>query len=253
MKTPFALTARLTVFVLAFLSTVSTSAFAQSMPSAKKMMDWGRGSLILFDQLEIAPSQQGKPILFDMVGWYGGAYNRVWLRTEGEAATSRNEGSGYAELLAGRLISPYWDALVGVRLDRSWESGKAARRALLSVGLEGLAPLRFELAPTLSVTKDGDVLARLDASYQFLFTQRVVLEPSLDLDAASAAAPEFGVGTGINNLELGARLRYEVRREFAPYIGVLWARRFGSTAALARVAGNPASEASIVFGARIWR
>lgn len=226
---------------------------SQQMPAmSTPMMDWGRASFVLFDELEYIPGEAGRPISFEALGWYGGAYNRLWFRTEGEQNTRGGDRSGELELLFGRLISPYWDAVVGTRFDRRWDE-RSDGRMLFAVGILGEAPLRFEFAPTLYVSTDGDVSARLDAAYQFLLTQRIILEPSLDINAAARAVPEFGVGSGLNEVVLAARLRYEVRRKFGPYVGFHWKRSVGSTATLERARGRDPGRMELIFGLRLWR
>lgn len=218
----------------------------------KHMMAWGTGSLILFDQLEYAPGGEDRPLSLDAMGWYGGAYNRLWFRAEGEQLTSEGIGEGEVQLSYGRLVTAYFDALAGVRLDQRWgeESGT---RAHLAAGLVGLAPLRFEFSPTLFLSQDGDLSARLEAEYQLLVTQRLVASPEIELNAALQEVPEWGVGSGINDVELGLRVRYEFRREFAPYVGYSWRRRIGGSADFAREEGEGVSEGAFVAGLRVWR
>ena len=217
----------------------------------KHMMAWGEGSLILFDQLEYAPGGAGGPMSLDAVGWYGGAYNRLWFRAEGEQLTSESGGEGEAQLSYGRLVTAYFDALAGVRVDQHWGE-ESDTRAHLALGLQGLAPLRFEFSPTLFLSQDGDVSARLEAEYQLLITQRLVASPEIEVNAALQEVPEWGVGKGLNDAELGMRLRYEIRREFAPYVGYAWTRRFGETADLGRLEGGAVSEGVFVAGLRMW-
>jgi copper resistance protein B len=221
------------------------------MEQLEHMMAWGTGSLILFDQLEYAPGAEGRPLILDAIGWYGGAYNRIWFRAEGEQLTSDNIGEGEVQLAYGRLVTAYFDALVGVRVDQRWgeESGT---RAYLAAGLQGLAPLRFEFSPTFFVSQNGDLSARLDAEYQLLITQRLVASPEIELNAALQDVPEWGVASGINDYGLGLRLRYEIRREFAPYAGYAWTRRVGGSADLARDEGEGVSEGAFVMGLRLW-
>ncbi|MDQ3389352.1 MAG: copper resistance protein B, partial [Gemmatimonadota bacterium] len=166
--------------------------------------------------------------------------------------TTERAGDAEAQLSYGRLITPYFDALAGVRLDQRWGDGSATR-AHLAAGLVGLAPLRFEFSPTLFLSQDGDLSARLEAEYQLLITQRLVASPEIELNAALQEVPEWGIGRGINDVELGLRLRYEFRREFAPYIGYSWTRRVGGSAGFAREEGEGVSEGAFVAGLRVWR
>lgn len=222
------------------------------MPSAQSMMTWGKTTFILFDELELIPLEEGRPVSFEALGWHGGATKRLWFRGEGEQNTMGGGGRGEFELLYGRLISPYWDAVAGARYDKRWDERNDGR-LLLALGIIGEAPLRFEFSPTLFVSTDGDVSARLDASYQLLLTQRIVFEPSLDVNVAFSSVPEFGVGTGLNETVLATRLRYEITRKFGPYVGLSWARSVGESADLARAHGRDPSALHLLFGVRIWR
>ena len=215
--------------------------------------DWGRETYLLSEVLEYAPDDAERPVQYDLVGWAGGAVHRVWLKADGEHGTRGGSRSGSAELqvLYGRLVTPFWDAQLGLRVDAYYREGRA--RTFVALGVQGLAPGWFELEPTLFVSQGGDVSASLTASYDVLFTQRLVVQPRLETRAALQEVPEFGVGTGFNDLELGLRARYELRRELAPYVGVLWSRRFSETADLARASGAPVREVSWVAGLRVWR
>lgn len=217
----------------------------------REMMDWGTGAFLLFDQLEYAPDGAGRPLSLEATGWIGGAYNRLWVRAEGEQLTVESGGGAEVEALYGRLISPYFDAVAGVRVDRRW-GDESATRGLFAVGIQGLAPYWFEVAPTLYVSQDGDLSARLAAEYELLFTQRLVATPELEVNAALQEVPEFGIGSGLNDVELGLRLRYEIRREFAPYIGYAWTRRVGGSADFARAEGEAVSGGAFVAGLRVW-
>ena len=242
------------LLLVGFLAALARPAAAQGigLEELKEMMSWGTGSLILFDKLEYAPQAAGRPVSLDAVGWYGGAYDRLWFRAEGEQLTTQSVGEAEAQLFYGRLITPYWDALAGVRVDQRW-GGESGTRVHLAAGLTGLAPLRFEFSPTLFLSQDGDLSARLEAEYQVLITQRLVAAPEIELNAALQDVPGWGLGRGLNDVELGLRLRYEIVREVAPYVGVSWLRRVGGTADWARAEGEAASETLIVVGVRLWR
>jgi copper resistance protein B len=220
--------------------------------SPAQTMDDKTYTYLLFDQLEYAPDPSEQPVSLEATGWAGGDLNRLWLRVEGEQSTLEREGDTEIEALYGRFITPFFDAVVGPRLDRRWGEGTDTR-GLLAVGLQGLAPYGFEVEPTLYVSHEGDVSAQLSAAYHILFTQRLVLEPEVELKAAVEAVPEWGVGAGVNGLDLDLRLRYEFHRKFAPYVGYSQHWTFGKTADLARADGNDPSSGAFVFGVRVWR
>ncbi len=212
-----------------------------------------RFGYLLVDQLEYRVKHDGDTARWDATGWYGGDYNRLWVKSEGEWETTGERG-GEAEVQAlyGRLIAPFWDFQVGLRFDHFSGAGFDHSRGFAVVGLQGLAPYWFEIEPSLFISQNGDVSARLTATYDILLTQRLVLQPRLDFDAAVQSVEKFGVGSGVNSTGLSLRLRYEIRREFAPYIGVQWLRLFGETADIARRDGGGAEDLSFVVGARLW-
>ena len=233
------------------LLVVALAALGARSASAQ-VMDQARYTYVAVDELEYAPGPAERPIVLSGELWHGGDYNRLWLKADAERSTAESAGEYELQALYGRFVASYWDAQVGVRVDAEREAGESDLRAHLVLGLQGLAPYWFEVEPALFVSQDGDVSARLEASYELLFTQRLILEPELETSVAVQDVPEWGVGSGFNDVELGARLRYELVRELAPYLGVSWEKRFGETADLVRAAGADPSEATFVAGIRAW-
>lgn len=249
-----AATLRRTAFGAFLIIASSGSADAQmpGMPEQKEMMAWGNTWFVLFEQLEYSPQGAERPVSLDARSWYGGAYNRIWLRAEGERNTAGadKEGEGELQLLYGKLVDPFWDAVVGLRGDRRWENGSRGR-LLLAIGLLGLAPYRFEFEPTVFVSPKGELSARVSAAFPLLLTQRLVLEPRAEADLALQAVPRFGVRKGLGEYELGVRLRYEFKREFAPYVG--WSRTREAEPTGDAAGGTSIPENRLVLGLRVWR
>lgn len=222
------------------------------MPEHEQMMKWGNTLFIMFEQLEYSPLENSRPASVDARLWYGGAYRRVWLRAEGERSTAgETEADAELQLLYGMLVDPFWDAVIGLRADRQWDNGESRGRVLLAFGFLGLAPYRFEFEPTLFVGPKGELSARLGAAFPLLLTQRLVLEPRIEVDAAMQAAPRYGVRRGVGEYELGFRLRYEFKREFAPYVG--WKRSRGRDPGGEASAARSTGQNQLVFGLRLWR
>jgi copper resistance protein B len=221
-------------------------------PVQAQTMDDTPRAFLLFHKLEYVPEPAERPVELEATSWIGGDVNRLWLRAEGETSTLNREGEVEAEALYGRLVSPFFDAVAGVRVDRRWGDG-GDTRGFLAVGLQGLAPYRFEVEPTLYLSHEGDVSAGFAASYHVLFTQRLKLESELETTVALQEVPEWGVGNGVNDLGLGFRLRYEFHRKFAPYVGYDHSWAFGETADFVRAAGGDPGEGAFVVGVRIWR
>lgn len=212
--------------------------------------DQETNTFLLSELLEAAWSQGDAEARWDVFGWSGGDYNRLWVKTEGGATDSA--GDADFQLLYGRMVSRFFDFQVGLRVERSWRTGSDRSRSLGAIGVQGLAPYYFDLEPTLFVSQDGEVSGRVTGTYDLFITQRLILQPRLEGVAAVQDQEEFGMGSGMNNVEAGLRLRYEIRREFGPYIGLNFAKRYGETAALARGDGESTQEWSFVTGIRLW-
>ena len=202
---------------------------------------------VLLDQLEWQSGNGGSGVSWDNTGWIGGDRDRFWFRTEGEGEDGQL-GSGQVHALYGRAVAPWWDLVAGVRQDV--RPGPAQTWA--AVGIQGLAPYWFEVEATAYVGADGRTHVRLEAEYELLLTNRLILQPLAEVEIYGKADPERGVGAGLSSLDTGLRLRYELRREFAPYLGLTWKRTFFGTADLAREAGDDVGHVSLAGGLRLW-
>ena len=151
-------------------------------------------------------------------------------------------------MLYGRAIAPYFNLEAGVRYDIKPDPS----RGYAVVGIEGIAPYWFDVGAQLFLSDKGDVLARVEGSYDQRITQSIILQPRAELNFAAQDIPANDIGSGLSDVELGLRLRYEISREFAPYIGVEWAKKLGDTARFARVAGEDADMVNFVAGIRFW-
>jgi copper resistance protein B len=208
---------------------------------------------LLVDQLEYRVSEGPDTLHWDIQGRIGGDYHRLWIKTEGDQQVSKESG-GEAEvqLLYSRLISPYFDLQAGVRHDQVYGSGPDRSRSFAVLGLQGLAPYWFEIDISLFVSEDGDLSARFTGEYDLPLTQRLVLQPRVETELAVQEVEAFDVGQGFNEIELGVRLRYEIRREFAPYVGLSWTRLIGETAGIARTKGEDTENLAVMVGVRMW-
>ncbi len=208
---------------------------------------------IIADQMEYRSNNNGNNTLrWDMQGWRGTDYNKLWVKFEGDHEPTTRAGNLELQTLYSHSMSAFWDFQIGGRYDRFYSPGLVNDRFLAVIGFQGLAPYWFDVEPALFVSDNGDISARVTATYDLLFTQRLILQPRLEVNAALTEAAQFGVGKGLNDVQLGLRLRYEVRREFAPYLGIAWQRQFGTTASLARAGGEAVSNVSLIAGLRWW-
>lgn len=178
--------------------------------------------------------------------WYGGDLDRLVLKSQGEGGDKLHAAE--VQALYSRAVSPYFDVQAGLRQDL----GTGPSRTYAALGFEGLAPYWFELEGTVFLSHKGDLTARLEGAYDLRLTQKLILEPRAGIELAAQDAPELGIGSGLASAELALRLRYEFRREFGPYMGLVHERRFGRTAYLARAAGEDLQATSFVVGVRAW-
>ena len=203
--------------------------------------------LVLFDQLEWQADGLTSGLSWDTKTWIGTDLNRVWVRSEGESADGALE-EAEAHALYGRSFARWWDVVVGVRQD--FRPGPAQTWA--AVGIQGLAPQWFEVEATLYVGESAATLARFEAEYEVLLTNRLMLQPLIEVNLSGKGLPERGIGAGLSTVETGLRLRYEIRRELAPYVGLVWQRKFYGTADFARAAGDRIGGWRAATGLRMW-
>ena len=203
--------------------------------------------MLLVDQLEAFHGRDGSGQSWEAEGWYGSDTDKLWLRSEGERSDGRI-GDGEVEALWDHAAAAFWSTQLGVRHD----FGTGPQRSWAAFGVQGLAPYWFEIQATAYVGPSGRSAARLRADYELLFTQRLILQPELEVNLHGKSDPARGIGSGLTDARLGLRLRYEIRREFAPYLGVVWTRRFGATADFARADHHAALDRQWVAGVRIW-
>ena len=219
--------------------------------------DQERRLFTLVDVLEYRPSIGGSrghdDYRWDIEGWYGGDYNRLWFKSEGQKDTAfKADYDVDFQLLYGRFIQKYFDLQMGGRVETQSFKGRNVTRGLGVIGIEGLVPYNYDFESSLFIDQNGAVSARLAFTKDLLLTQRLILQTRFETNAAVQRVEEFTTGSGLNNLELGVRLRYEIRRELAPYVGISFDRSFGETATLVRQDGGSPSQVRFVLGVRAW-
>lgn len=179
---------------------------------------------------------------------YGGDINRLALKSEGEGAFDGDLEQAELHALYSRAATPYFDLQLGVRHDFQ----PRPTRTYATVAVEGLAPYWFDVEAALFLSHKGELSARFKGSYDLRLMQRLVLQPRAEFDLAAQDTPALGISAGFTEAEVGLRLRYEIRREFAPYIGLTYRRRLGDTADLARASGAKPAATQVVVGVRTW-
>ena len=202
---------------------------------------------LMLDKFEVGRADGNNVLAWESGLWIGKDLNKLWLKFDGERVDGKNEGTEN-RILYSRAIAPFWDLQAGLRHD----TAPGNSRNYLNLGIQGLAPYYFETDANLSFGKDNQVKLNLSFEYEMMLTQKLVLSPEIELNAYTKDDKEMGIGSGLSDIEAGLRLRYEIKREFAPYIGVNWAKKFGNTADLASDEGEDTSETMLVLGIRAW-
>lgn len=201
------------------------------------------------DQLEFSLSDGRDGFAWeDAQFWYGGDIDKLWIKSEGEGDFEEGIDDGDIQALWSHAIDPWFDLQAGIRLN----FGRGPERPHLVVGVQGLAPYWFEIDAAAFLSSEGDMTGRLEVEHDTRITQRLILQPRVELEWSLQDIPELEIGSGISSGEAGLRLRYEIVPEFAPYVGVQYERAFGDTADFRRVAGDDVGGWSLVLGIRTW-
>lgn len=199
------------------------------------------------DRLEAQVRDGADGYLWDVQGYYGGTTSKFWFKSEGEGAFGEELEQAEVQALWSKAIDPYWDLQAGVRQDLA---GPNTTHAV--IGIQGLAPYMFEVDAALFLSHRGHVTARIEGELDQRITQRLILQPRAEIALSAQDIPELGIGAGLDKAELGLRLRYEIAREFAPYVGVEQSWKAGKSADYARAKGEGTSATSLVAGIRFW-
>lgn len=224
---------------------------ADAMQTARDKLHSSHGDGVLssgmLERLEYTSNEGDTLAVWEGQGWIGGDLRKLWLKTEGEYAQEDNALEEFElQALYSRAVRPFWDVQFGVRQDIKPDPS----RSYLVAALQGTAPYWFEVDGAVFLSDQGDVSVRLEMEYEFRLTQRWMLQPRLELYAAFTDDAAVGVGSGLSSAQAGLRLRYEISRQFAPYVGVSWHRAFGKTADFNE--GHDDDATSVVAGVRMW-
>jgi copper resistance protein B len=224
----------------------------RQMADTMQMDDTALFGKVMLDQLEWRDGAAGEGRgTWDAQGYYGGDDEKLWVKTEGKYVSARGDTGvrdADVEVLWNHVVSRWWNLQAGGRQD----IGSGQARTWAAIGVQGLAPQWFETEATVYASDEGRTAARFKAQYDLLLTQRLVLQPFAEANVYGHSDPQHQIGSGLSDLELSVRLRYEIRRKFAPYIGIVWLHRFGATADLIRSAGGSSSDLELTAGLRVW-
>ncbi|MBW8303891.1 MAG: copper resistance protein B [Brevundimonas sp.] len=226
---------------------------ADAMAAAREILVAENGDIrttaVVIDRLEAGLGDDAETWLWDVQGWSGGDINRFWWKSEGGGEFGGELEEAELQALYSRAVTPFWDLQTGVRQDVRRDGGDTTH---LVLGVLGLAPHWWEIDAAAFLSTEGDLTARIEAEYDQRLTRRWILQPRLGIEASAGDVPELEIGAGLTSVEAGLRLRYEVRKAFAPYVGVEWSRSFGDTADSIEARGGDPEDVRLVVGLRAW-
>jgi len=202
---------------------------------------------VMIDQFETRVTDGDDPLVLEGQAWIGKDLNKFVIKADAEQVNGSTEELEL-QALYSRAIAPFWDFQVGVRQDQKPKPG----RNWLAIGFQGLAPYWFEIDTALFIGESDQIGLRFTAEYEWMLTQRWVLSPDIEFNIYSKNDQATGTGSGLSDTQLGLRLRYEIKREFAPYIGVNWNKKYGNTATFAKNEGEKVDDTQFVAGIRVW-
>lgn len=222
-----------------------TAASAQYQPPpmpGMDMQDDANQHRVFIENLEAVNGNRNGGA-WDVQGWYGGDFSKLWLKSEGERLGDRTTGSKI-EALWSHAVLPFWDTQVGIRDDFSG----GPSRQWLAVGVQGISPYWFDVEITGYVSDAGRTAARVKSEYDLYLTQRWVIKPEVELNAYGKSDPQRNIGSGLSDAQFELRLRYEFTRAVAPYVGYVLEHKFGATATYARREGESSTDHRLVAG-----
>lgn len=205
-------------------------------------------SLVIFDLAEVGFKKGSETYRFEGEAFTGSNINRFGVKLEGEGSFGKRIDDLELQALYSRATAPYWNLQAGLRYDI--KPGPSRTYAVL--GVEGMAPYWFKINAATFLSNKGEVRARLEGSYDLRITQSLILQPRIETNLSFQDIPEIGVGSGLSDIETGIRLRYEIKQEVAPYLGIEWRKQVGDTARFARLAGDDPDSLNFVAGIRVW-
>lgn len=224
---------------------------AEVMRPSREALYTVHGNMQIFwfqgDRFEYRAREGEDGYLWDVQGYYGGDLNKFWFKSEGEGSFGEPIEDAEVQALYSRAIAPFFDLQAGIRQDLT-----GPERTHAVIGIQGLVPYMFEVDAAAFLSNKGDLTARIEAEYDQRITQKIILQPRAEVNLSAQDIPELGIGAGIDNLELGLRLRYEIVPEFAPYIGIEQEWKLGGSRDFARLTGEDASVTNYVIGVRFW-
>ena len=224
---------------------------AEAMRASREAAYDEHGNMQLFwfqgDRAELRMRDGMDGYLWDVQGYFGGDLNKFWFKSEGEGSFGEPVEQAEVQALYSRAIAPFFDLQAGVRQDLTGPD-----RTHAVIGVQGLVPYMLEVDAAAFLSNKGDLTARIEAEYDQRITQRLILQPRAEVNLSAQDIAELGIGSGIDNFELGLRLRYEIAREFAPYVGIEQEWKLGGSRDYARAAGEDASVTNYVVGVRFW-
>ena len=201
---------------------------------------------VMIDKLELSDASSN-PTIFEGGMWIGKDLNKFWLKSDIEIANGVTEGNTL-ELLYSKALYPFWDVQMGAKIDKT----PSYKTTGLVLAMKGLAPYLFDVDASLYLEDTGQFSGNLQAEYEYMVTQKFIVSPELTMNIHTKDDATTGTGSGLADLELGLRARYEIRREIAPYIGINWKGSYGKTADYLTAASEPTSEFNVVAGVRAW-
>ena len=226
---------------------------ADAMAASRRTLAREHGDVrittVIIDRLEAGFGDEAETWLWDLQGWSGGDINRFWWKAEGEGEFGGALEEAELQALYSRAVSPFWDVQAGVRQDFRPDGEDTTH---LVLGVQGLAPYWWEVDAAAFLSIEGDLTAHVEAEYDQRITQRLILQPRLGIDASAQDIAEQEIGSGLSSIEAGLRLRYEFRKEFAPYVGVEWSRALGETADYIEARGGEPEDTRFVIGLKAW-
>lgn len=201
---------------------------------------------IRVNNLDYGAARRGPQASWDVNARFGTDDYRLVLKSEGEVVKGRTKDAEI-QVLFDTPISEFFNFQAGWR-----RVLLPVNRNYFAIGIEGLAPNFIDTEATIFISEKGGASFRVKGGIDIPVATNLFTKPSVEANLYGSDDRALGTYAGLGSVKLALQTRYEITRQFAPYVEIGWERLLGRTGSVARSTGDRFENAYAVVGIRVW-